>query len=113
MREYQIREDAPLFPHRCFLTETGHGPFVDTFVDREEIGRLYVSLRAVSMMAPLCGFVAEASLEEANTEIARLREYVRTLENDLERERSPEGKVITVADLMASMRSGDDTPAAA
>lgn len=110
MREYQVRDNAELWPMCCTLTETQTGPFVDTFVDHEVMGRKYVSFRAIEMLAPLAGFVPQAQLEEALGELARCREYAHELEARLEEESRPEAKVVKLSEILEYV---NPTPTAA
>lgn len=111
---------GPLLPPQMCLCGSQQMPLFDTMHDPIGHGRVYLCPHCVRTAALSHGYVDGDTWLEQVEHIARLREQISFLEGELEAARSPEGRLVSVADLAvylgersATKRAPSKEPAAA
>lgn len=103
MRDFFVRDTAETWPFKCFCGSQA-GPIVDTYIDLPQgMGRVYVCAHCVERCARALEWRSPSDALEQDEHVARLREQIAFLEVELERERSPESKVVSLTEILAAV----------
>lgn len=105
----QIVNEMGIFPQRDFFTLNPKvKPVIDTGIDREDWGRVYIGLDYLHDLATLAGYVKKSELDSAQATIASLEEDIGNLirENDITLEKyNAEAFVEKIKELVNGMGS--------
>lgn len=99
MRDFFVRETADQRPFRCVCGSQA-GPIVDTYLDVDGYGRVFLCEHCVSRSASSLGWRSPSTALEQEEDIHRLKAHVADLEEQLERERDPMSKTITAREML-------------